>query len=319
MLNRRHLLAATLSALILITAPAHARTPVPQTAPVEHQDIRQDGIVASFHYAPGVKGRTAVILVGGSEGGLPPAQDADDLARSGYPTLALAYFQGWRGRGEGLPATLNAIPLEYFFRAIDWLKRQPQVAPDRIVLMGQSRGGELVLLLGSLRPDIAGVIAFSPSDRVWAGLPVFGAPPAAPRPAWTLAGRPVPFQSPVPQPAGAMRETFLHAQPVEAARIPVERIRGPVLLVSSKADALWPSTRFADEAAATLAHRRGKARVQNLQFDDAAHLLMGTGPGMTKLQFPGTRFTLDFGGTPEGTARARAAAWDAAKRFLAKL
>jgi dienelactone hydrolase len=297
----------------------NARLQAQEITAVEQVEVRQDGIVGRFHFASGARARTAVILLGGSEGGLPPAKDADDLARSGYPTLALGYFKDWRGQPDGLPASLNEIPLEYFFHAIDWLKRQPEVDPDRIVLMGQSRGGELVLLLGSLRPDVAGVIAFSPSDRVWGGLSFFGPPATAPRPAWTLAGNAVPFQKVAPQRGGPMRDWFTRSQPDEAARIPVDRIRGSVLLISSKADALWPSTTFADEAAAALAKRPGKARMENLQFDDAAHLLMGTGPGMTKLQFPGSSFSIDFGGTPEGTAKARAAAWQAAKRFLAKI
>jgi uncharacterized protein len=317
MMRRRHVLAASLFALLALASPVHAQQ-AGQTPPVAQIDVRQDGIVGRFHVEPGAHARTAVILLGGSEGGLPPAKDADDLARSGYPTLALGYFRDWRGQPAGLPASLNDIPLEYFFHAIDWLKHQPQVDPKRIVLMGQSRGGELVLLLGSMRPDLAGVIAFSPSDRVWGGLSFFGPPSGAPRPAWSLAGAAVPFQTLTPERGVPMRQWFERSQPSEAARIPVERIHGPVLLISSKADALWPSTAFADEAAAALRKRRGKTRVENLQFDNAAHLLMGTGPGMTKLQFPGTNFTLDFGGTPEGTAQARDAAWDAAKRFLAR-
>ncbi len=116
-----------------------------------------------------------------------------------------------------------------------------------------------------------------------------------------------------------MRSWFTDAVANQAARIPVERIHGSVLLISSTADAIWPSTVFANEAAAYLAKRHGKARVENLQFDDAAHLLMGIGPGITKLQFPGTNFQIDFGGSPEGTAKARANAWDATKRFLGRI
>jgi hypothetical protein len=59
--------------------------------------------------------------------------------------------------------------------------------------------------------------------------------------------------------------------------------------------------------------------VINLQFDQASHLLMGTGPGMTKFQLPGTQRVFEFGGTVEGTTHARQQAWAAAKRFLAAL
>lgn len=314
MLDRRHLLVA---AAFLTTRPVLANPPAPAGS-VARTEVREDGLVGRLHALPNARRRPAVIMLNGSDGGIPSGRDADDLAASGYPTLALAYFKDWHGQPDGVPASLNAIPLEYFFRAIDWLKRQPQVDPDRIVLMGQSRGGELVLLLASLRPDVAGVIAFSPSDRVWSGIPARDAktPPGA---AWTLNGRPVPFQTMAFVRGLTMRDWFVRSVANTAAVIPVEKITGPVLLISSTADKLWPSDVSANAAAARLSTRKGGARVQNLQFDDASHLLMGTGPGITTLTVPGTNFTMDFGGTAEGTARARAAAWDASKRFLAVL
>lgn len=312
--RRVFLAAAVLCAFVAVPVAAQvSQLPLPSV------DVRENGIVGRFHAMPDAHAATAVLLLGGSEGGLPPARDADDLARSGHPVLALAYFKNWQGQPAGLPAGLSQIPLEYFFRAIDWLKRQPQVDPRRIVVVGQSRGAELALLLASLRPDLAGVIAFSPSDQVWSGLSIFGPRSAVQQPAWTLNGVPVPYQQVAPASGAPMRAGFEQATVDPAARIHVERITGPVLLLSSKADGIWPSTVFADEAAAMLARRRGKARVENRQFPDASHLLMGTGPGMTTLQFPGTSFRIEFGGTPEGTAEARAAAWAATKRFLAEI
>ncbi|APH55104.1 Nucleotidyltransferase [Granulibacter bethesdensis] len=63
---------------------------------------------------------------------------------------------------------------------------------------------------------------------------------------------------------------------------------------------------------------RGKI-VGGNEFDDASHLIMGTGPGMTCFPIPGTSITLDFGGSVEGNTRARAEAWESVKRFLADL
>ncbi|WP_313536070.1 acyl-CoA thioester hydrolase/BAAT C-terminal domain-containing protein [Sphingomonas sp.] len=315
MIVRRTYLAAAFSALVAVPLSARAQT----VTPILAVDVREDGIIGRFEAAPDAHAATAVLLLGGSEGGLPPAKDAEDLARAGHPVLALAYFKSWQGKPEGLPATLKAIPLEYFFRAIDWLKRQPQVDPRHIVVIGQSRGAELALLLASLRPDLAGVIAFAPSDRVWSGLSTFGLRLAEQPPAWTLGGKAVPYQQVAAETGAPMRAGFEHALEVPAARIRMERIRGPVLLFSSKSDAIWPSTSFADGAAAALAKRPNKAPVDNVQYDDASHLLMGTGPGMTTLQVPGTSFRIEFGGTAEATAKARALAWAATKRFLDRL
>ena len=315
MFDRRAIVIGSAGALAA-SAAASVLPSTAATAPIR-MELREDGLVGRFHATTGSRSRPAVIMLNGSDGGIPSSVDADDLAKSGYPTLALAYFKDWRGQPEGVPPSLNEIPLEYFFRAIEWLKRRPEVDARRIVLMGQSRGGELALLLASHRADVAGVIAFSPSSRVWGGLPPYGAPPAPTRPAWTLDGDPVPFQDAVGQPGVPMRKWFDHAKPVESARISVERIRGPVLLVSSSADTVWPSDVYSDEIAAKLATRPRGAAVTNLRFEDAGHLLMGTGPGVTKMDIPGTKFSFDFGGTPEGTARARAEAWAASKRLLA--
>ena len=66
------------------------------------------------------------------------------LAAHGYTTFTLGYFAL-----DGLPQELKEIPLEYFKRAIDWFRSQPDVIPDLLGVVGSSRGGELALLLGS--------------------------------------------------------------------------------------------------------------------------------------------------------------------------
>lgn len=65
----------------------------------------------------------AVMVLGGSEGGLPASQPAA-LASRGHVALAVAYFGL-----PGLPKTLTRIPLEYFATALRWLGRQPGVDP----------------------------------------------------------------------------------------------------------------------------------------------------------------------------------------------
>ena len=286
-------------------------TPAAVAADVQTVPIRTNGIVGELHYAPDAKHRTTVVMFNGSDGGIPSAKDADDLARSGYTVLSLAYFKNWGGRPEGVPAALREIPLEYFYRAIDWLKTQPQVDPRKVVLMGQSRGAELALLLGSRRPDVAGVVAFSPSSYVWHAVGVAGVP------AWTLNGRPVPYRASATDTTLSSYDLFAKAAPMPGARIPVENIRGPVLLFSSKTDGVWPASTYADEITSTLKGRR--RQVENIQFGDASHLLMGTGPGMTRFEIPGTTMTFDFGGTAEGNTKARAEAWTKTKQFLAHI
>ena len=276
------------------------------------QAVNDDGLVGLFYPAAPAphQRKAAVLMLGGSNGGFPYADAAADLAAAGHPTLALAYFQARGGTLKGLPPGLSEIPLEYLFKGIDWLRTATK-AP--VALMGESRGGELVLLLASHRPDVAGVIAYSPSNAVWSALT-----PGPAKSSWTLDGKPLPFLIPQEQP-GDMRGMFDKAldaaQPnPDAALIPVERITGPILLVSSRADRLWPSTRMADAVEARLRRLHHRGKVENRQYDDASHLLMGFGPAETDVSY-GT-FVLHFGGTAAGTLAARNDAWAHSKAWL---
>lgn len=179
--------------------------------------------------------RPAVLLFGGSEGGLgaPALLEAAQLAAHGHPTLAIAYFAV-----PGLPPTLSRIPLEYFARALAVLRAQPGVDPDRVWVRGASRGGEVALLLGATYPRLVhGVIALVPSSYVNAST----ADPAVA--GWTLGGRDVPWGRPFNVPAADVDPRAL---------IPVERIAGPVLLACGDLDLVWRSCGFVAEVRARL-------------------------------------------------------------------
>ncbi len=123
-------------------------------------------------------GKPAVVVLGGSEGGLSEAPLASSLADHGYPTLALAYF-----RENDLPSTLTNIPLEYFVKAIHLLDSQPGIDQQKLMVFGVSRGSEAALLLGAHFPELVhGVIAGSPSMVTFGSYPSIGAA------AWTLDG-----------------------------------------------------------------------------------------------------------------------------------
>jgi dienelactone hydrolase len=188
-------------------------------------------------------------------------------------------------------------------------------------VMGESRGAELALMIGASRPDVAGVIAYSPQEVRWGAVGGGGA-------AWTLHGVPLPYAQTVYNRATPMSQfTDVLDGPVDArnaAAIDVEHIHGPVLLISSRADAMSPSSRMANDIEARLRANGFSYRIENVQYDDASHLLMGFGPAMTELQVyePGTnrvRFTMHFGGTAAGTEAARNAGWARVKEFLAGL
>lgn len=214
-----------------------------------------DGIYGEAFRPPhSGKPRPAVLVFGGSEGGIGGAIDnASLLAAHGYPTLALAYF-----RAPGLPSRLERIPLEYFRDALRVLRKQPGVDPNHVLVFGGSRGGEAALLVGAHFPRLVhGVVAGSPSSIVVPGLPDRN------RPAWTWHGRALPRDNDPDDTRGLGAPD---------AAIPVERIRGPVLLACGRLDKLWPSCASTAAITDRLAGHHFAYPVTALRYPNAGHM-----------------------------------------------
>ena len=217
--------------------------------------IKLEGQLQGTLFLPNAAGRCpGILVVGGSEGGL-PLQKAAWLASHGYAALALAYFHY-----ENLPSDLAAIPLEYFGRALAWMMQRPEILPDRIAVVGTSRGGELALQLGSMYPQISAVVAYVPANVRY---PACCGSTAAPY-AWTWKGQPlahVPARE-LRRPSGAVQLT---------AAIAVEQTRGPILLISGQDDGVWDSSGMADAVVSRLKHAHFAPRVEHWNYPHAGH------------------------------------------------
>jgi dienelactone hydrolase len=273
-----------------VAATATVRRQAPAAAGVVEQHLRpaKGGIYGNLYLPRHTAGRRPGVLVfGGSGGGLTTSMAAALLAAHGYPSLALAYF-----KVPGLPQSLHDIPLEYFTSALEVLRAQPGVDPRHLLVAGESRGGEAALLLGAHFPRLVnGVIAGVPSSVVYPGWPDTS------KPAWTLRGRPLPAPRGTPQ-----------------AVIPVERIRGPILLTCGEQDMVWPSCPAVDAVAARLRAHGAAAPVTALRYRDAGHLVGGLTAWYGSLT--GDALT-SSGGTVAGTQAAQADAHAKLLDFLA--
>jgi len=231
----------------------------------------------------------AVLVFGGSEGGLGVQPVAALLASHGYPTLAVAYFHA-----PGLPQALHDIPLEYFATAARWLARQPGVDPAHLIALSASRGTEAALLLSEHFPGLVhGAVLYAPTDVVVGSFPEQGGA------AWTLGGKELPRD----------------------ARIPVDHVSGPVLAIAGADDQLWPSMTAAPRIALELddAHNRFPHRA--LVYPQAGHGVSGAPylPMGTKQVHPVTHTVISLGGTRAGNEAALRQGWTTVLALLESL
>lgn len=292
---------------------------------VERLPIREEGLVGTLFMPPGEGPFPGILVFTGSGGGMEEGRAAL-LASHGFAAFALAYFHA-----EGLPDDLIDIPLEYFESGLGWMSRQPRVRRDRLGVIGGSRGGELVLLLGATFKEIKAVVAFVPSGVVWRGFGKDTEEMEGEIAAWTFHGSPIPSMpresddveldiaegDPIP-----LTPYFLKSmesqESIYRARIPVERIEAPILMISGEADAMWPSTRLAEIAVAGLKGANHPYAYEHVSYPNAGHSIRAPyiPTTVTDMQHPVDGGLYALGGTPEGNARANADSWRRVLDFL---
>ena len=277
--------------------------------------VADEGLLANFYPAAGDGKHPAVLVLGGSEGGL--GSEMTDLARAlqaeGYSALHVAYH-----RGPGLPKRMVDMPLERFERAFAWLKAQPNVDPARIAIAAWSRGTEPAQLLAIRHPEIRALVLGMPSNAIWAGFD-WEAPFTSPGAAWTSGGAPLPYMS-----VGDVGFAFDFYTPewlgklarVQAAKtnvvIPIEQIKAQVLMICAEKDVVWPSCPMARMGQAR-AKANGLTSVQLLAYADAGHYAFGVPIAESNPRY--WRLST-LGGTGKGTNAALADGWEKIRAFL---
>ena len=264
-------------------------------------DVSKGGLVAHV-FRPSAPGQyPAVILVGGSGGGI-GWQDrmAEVLAKCGMVALAVAYFGM-----PGLAEELERIPLEYMDQAITFLMAQPYVDPDHVGIGGVSKGGELALLVASLHPELRAVAVFVPSGVVFQSVTSDWNATSS----WSYRGQEWAFVPYGSAPSGSPIVEYYRsglkassAEQLEAATIKVERINGPILMLSGQADTLWPSSQLCEMVVARLTDKKFAHPVEHIAYENAGHLIASIREEST-----------GRGGTEEGN---RAAQLDGQRRFV---
>jgi pimeloyl-ACP methyl ester carboxylesterase len=248
-----------------------------------------------------------VLVLAGSSGRI-DVQRARVISELGCITESIRWFGG-----SGQHAAPWEIPLETFLARLDVLKQDC----DRVFVVGTSYGAEAALLCGAYSDQVDGVIAFAPTDVVWAGHDDSGTETSH----WTLDGRalryvPLDWSAHVSETPPRYRplyersrETF--ADRVPEATIPVERIRS-LLLVAGGADQVWPSLPHAERISARRAARGLASTI--VSEDGAGHRTVLPGEEVVS-----SGIRMQRGGTEAADRELGSRAWDAIAAMLTPL
>jgi dienelactone hydrolase len=299
---------------------------------VVRKAVDTDGLQGAYFAPEGSETRPGLLLLGGFGGGFKWSETAAALLASrGYAALALAFFGL-----PGLPKGFRSIPIEYFERATAWLLAQREVDARRTCVIGTSLGGQLALFLAARSPRLRGAVSLQGGGVMFSTPPLF-ADQSDTYSMCTLRGEPVPclplcvserYRAGVERSradgsplrfAQVFNEALADEPAARAAEIPVERIRGPILLASAEDDGMLPSPALAERVVARLRAHGHPHEVVHMVAAGAGHLVeqpnLPAHP-ITLRSFLGS--TLSFGGSLEANARANRATWDELLSFLAR-
>lgn len=245
----------------------------PEVRPIP---VQENGLVGILFMPPSENPLPLIITLSGSNGGLGENR-AQLLASHGFAVLALGYFGA-----EGLPSKLQDIPLEYFEKAFNWIRTQPNLDSSHIGIYGTSRGGELALILGAWFPQsVQSIVAVVPSSVIYGGLN------ETPVHAWQYHGKPLAPFAPVPptnfnngrgddaaNPANTLTsflEGMKDKKAFEDASIPVENIQASLLIISGGDDQMWSSAVYASQIEERLQQHQSTIYREYLYYPKAGH------------------------------------------------
>jgi len=239
-----------------------------------------------------------LICFGGSDGNFELARMlAAVFQKHCLTSLALAYVME-----EGLPTQFCHVPIDPLEAAAN---RMHDMGYEKVGLWGISKGAELALTAGSLLPGLVNaVVAVSPMSTVCQGFAKDKGISIMPWSSWSFHGEEIPYSSfdlekfPVGQVlrkslrAGEVTMFDLYIPlvrtPNPAAVIRADEITGPILLLSSKMDTMWPSVPAAERIMERLREKSFSYPYQHLSYEHGSHLFVPLELPMAKL-FKGDR------------------------------
>ena len=256
-------------------------------------NVRTEGFEGTLYPGNGRKDKVLIVMLGSNGGMKLTRQAAQFYQQNGFPALALALF-----KTKQTPKDLSRVPIEYVENAIAWLKKQGY---ERIGVDGMSKGSEMALVAASMFPALSCVIARVPSYFVSEGLSGSGKNKGpSGTSCWSYQGKELPYALYRSRSFNLLnvllKEKELHIISFNRDKnvtpetvIPIEKIRAPILLLSSKHDEVWPSYESATLMEKKLTETGFPYPHKHIAFEHMSHAMLTEISWVYKMAFKSER------------------------------
>ena len=258
--------------------------------------VQMEGFEAILYPGNGRKDKVMIVMSGSNGGMKLTKQEAEFYHRNGIPSLALALF-----KTKQTPKELSRVPVEFVEKAIAWLIKQGY---KQIGIDGTSKGSEMALIAASLFPELSCVIVRVPSHFVSEGLSGSGKNKApSGTSCWSYRGRELPYAPYRSRTFNIlqmfMREKEMHIITFNRDKditpetlIPIENIKAPILMLSSKHDEVWPSYESAVYMEKRLTEIGFPYTHKHIAYEHMSHAVLTRLPWIYKMAFKSERRNL---------------------------
>ena len=255
--------------------------------------VQKEGFEAILYPGNGRKDKVMIVMSGSNGGMKLTKQEAEFYHRNGIPSLALALF-----KTKQTPKELSRVPVEFVEKAAAWLKK---LGYKQIGIDGTSKGSEMALIAASLFPELSCVIVRVPSHFVSEGLSGSGKNKApSGTSCWSYRGKELPYAPYRTRTFNIlqmfMREKEMHIITFNRDKavtpetlIPIENIKAPVLMLSSKHDEVWPSYESAVYMEKKLTEIGFPYSHKHIAFEHMSHAVLTRLPWIYKMAFKSER------------------------------
>ncbi|XP_070701389.1 acyl-coenzyme A thioesterase 5-like [Pempheris klunzingeri] len=268
----------------------------------------REGIIRGVLFTPPGPGPFPAVLDLYTFGGGLSEKRASLLASRGFVVLTVALYGH-----DDMPRNITEVHLDYFEKAIEFLKKQHKVGSKGIGVISLSKSGDLALSIASYLPGVEATVWINGCCANTA-LPLFY------KKSQILPALMFDISKVIPTESGAEISKYAvndpQAEENKGSLVPIERAEGRFLFVAAEDDLNWDSKAYMEIMEERLKHH-GKDNFETVCYPGAGHYLEPPyGPYCPSSYHGITRKPVLWGGEPRSHAAAEVHLWKKIQEFF---